>query len=199
VTGAVGAAAALVLSVVLLGCGNSSDDSGLASLPESLTSSAASDASASAAASRPTPSSAPVTAVVEAPPDPSTEDEDVVSAYRAFWESYAQALGTGDVPGSGLYNTLLPPEVIAYENSITEQTDQQVYGRGEYRIAVTSVDIQGPSAVVQSCLDQAGAWDEGPDGQRTPAAEPRSLWHANLVMDGPRWVVQSLETPDGSC
>jgi hypothetical protein len=103
------------------------------------------------------------------------------------------------VPGSGLYSNLLPPEVIAYERNIKEQTDQQVYGRGEYRIVVTSVDIQGPSVVVQSCLDQSGAWDEGPDGLRTPAPEPRSLWQANLVIDGPRWVVQSLETPDGSC
>jgi hypothetical protein len=97
VTRAVSAAAALVLGAVLLGCGDSNDDFGLGTLPASPASaaSAASDASASAAASSPSSPAAAVTAIVEPPPDSSPEDEDVVTAYRAFWESYAHALGTG--------------------------------------------------------------------------------------------------------
>jgi hypothetical protein len=149
------------------------------------------------------PGGAPATAAATPSVTPVSADDQVLSAYRTFWDAVIAAHKATDPQLPALAAVAANPELAKVRKAIALNKQQQISLRGTVGHDSQMVQVAGATATVEDCYDISG-WD--PIDVRTGDAIDvtdsggTGRYHARYTLkrSGGGWIV-TTEAPLGGC
>jgi hypothetical protein len=130
---------------------------------------------------------------------PASEQE-VVDAYRAFWDAYLAAADPMDPLSARLSDHATGTELETVRAAFVARRSGGEVIRGSFDLAPRVVSIVGDSATVRDCyLDNTGIYDAATGVRKDTATGVRHLITAALVRDGTAWKVSELKQEGDGC
>lgn len=207
------ALAALAGAVLLAGCGSDSNNAEPPEFdPEPTASSAAPSPTESAASDEPTASSAAPSPTESATSDEpvdgkvlrgssaaATPDETVVAdVWYAYWTELYRMYSTTEVHRDALYRVAADDAASGPLDYVASMQNGEVHQVGGAIAAVTTVEVTGDRAVLESCFRNSAL---NVDDRGTPV-EPLLVWFTTedvLEKEGPGWrVTENITTSRNS-
>jgi hypothetical protein len=125
----------------------------------------------------------------------------VLTAYRASWVAFEQALGTANAYDSALPATMVDPQLQHVQAALLGDQNAGVIGKGSFNLHPKIISLTSTSASVVDCAFSTSKLIYAKTGKAVPPAT--SSEHdgvsTTLVLSGATWKVSQQEVKDGSC
>jgi len=175
-------AATLSLSLALSACGSTRSGA------PSTTGTKAPIASTSIPATTTTTTLAPTSAAV-------------LSAYRAGWVAYDQALATANAYDPSLAATMVDPLLQKVRANLLGDRNDGIIGRGNVELHPKITSLTSTTATVVDCTYSSSELVYATTGKPVPPVTPpeNDGVRATLVLSGSTWKVSKQTVTDGTC
>jgi hypothetical protein len=127
-------------------------------------------------------------------------NEQVLSAYRGFWDAYLAAADPMDPLSARLADHATGAELETVRKAFVARKSGGEVIRGTLDLAPRVVSVVGESATVRDCyLDNTGIYDAATGARKDTATGVRHLITASLVREGTAWKVSELKKESDGC
>jgi len=146
--------------------------------------------------SSPTTTPAPTTTTV-----PSATTAAVLTAYRAGWAAYENALSTANPLDPALKATMVNPLLHEVIGNLVTDNQEGIVGKGPIQLDPHVSSLNASSATVLDCPYSASLLIYKKTGKQVPpiTKPEHDAVKATLVLDGSTWKVKSQDITEGSC
>ncbi len=143
---------------------------------------------------------APTTTTTEAPSTTVAPEEDVLSAYRAYWDAFFEAGDPPDPDHPLLARHTTGGQLEAVRKLLEGDAAAGNARRGEVDLAPEITEIEDGTAVVEDCLHDRGYVVNAETGSTLAPEDPeRQLVRTTLVQTDGRWKVEHTEMLEIGC